>query len=115
MRAGIERPADKAWIVLRDTHDGRHSASLRRGQALQQHIVAAKAVLLVDGEAVPPRLPDQLDKKGRVEGEPGVEQGAAFFGRLAKAVLAHRPLQALASASIWRTASTIISPMIRRI
>src|SRR3990170_1989248 len=61
------------------------------------------------------RAPDQPDEKGVVEGEPGVEQGAALSCRRAEAVLAHEAAHALPSDSIWPTASPIVSAILRLI
>ena len=64
-------------------------AGARRRQASDQRLVAPEPVLLIDGEAVPARLPDQLDDEGVVEREPGVEQGAAVIHRPADPIFAH--------------------------
>src|SRR3990170_2383404 len=113
--AGVQRAPDQPWIVFRDADDRRETASARRGEAAEQGLVAAQAMLLVDGDAVPARLADQLDEKGVVEGEPGVEQGAALSCRRAEAVLAHEAAHALPSASIWPAASPINSAILRLI
>ena len=86
--ASSARPI-RPGIVLRHPHDRRQAAGACGDEAAEQSLVAAESVLLVDGHAVPARLPDQLDEEGVVQREPGVEQRAALFRRLAEPVFTH--------------------------
>ena len=65
--------ADQAGIVLGNADDGRKAASPRCGKAAKQRLVTAEPMLLVDGDAVPARLPDQFDQEGIIESKPSVE------------------------------------------
>src|SRR5262249_20064079 len=116
LRASVERAADQAKVVLSNAHDCRQARGPRRSEAGKQSLVAAEPVLLIDGDTVEGRLPDKLDEEGVVEGEPGVEQGAALLCRFAEAILGHvETAQLFASDSIWPTATPIRSTILLRI
>jgi hypothetical protein len=73
----VEDPLETRGLVLRDAHDGERRRGRRRLQLVQQRVLPAGSVLVVDQQPVEAGESGQLDRDRRTEVEKGAGQPLA--------------------------------------